>query len=190
MILNKEELDFLVDLGHELKTQDNLATRKPVVWRIQNLVKIPISISVDDPDIFRIIIDGDYYEWKCNELPNTMTKVIDEISVNYPEVDEDHWAVVMEMAEDFDGSYLSFEEIVAELDDIIPEDVEGIYLVERYEFLDHEYFLTERAAREWMDRRMYKLNKPRLYCDCSSETPELERLLEIVEKISEHANEE
>lgn len=34
---NKEDLDYLIELGKELKTQDGLGTRKPLVFKIQDI---------------------------------------------------------------------------------------------------------------------------------------------------------
>mgnify|MGYP000903908152 CR=1 FL=1 len=37
---NKEDLDFLIELGKELKTQDGLGTRKPLIFKIQDIQTI------------------------------------------------------------------------------------------------------------------------------------------------------
>jgi hypothetical protein len=62
--MKKEDIEFLLKYGNELKTQDNLSTAKPVYWGIKDRKK-NFGNDINDPDGIQIVEDGENIDAEC-----------------------------------------------------------------------------------------------------------------------------
>ena len=169
--LSSDELDFLKKLSNELKTQDNLATRKPVVWRIQD--EREKLVDVDGGDRTVLVLEDLYY---CDD-PDVYEKLKDDYYAVNP--DDELWAKLKHSI-----AVYGLDASTDELEDILKGnwdwDIKGVR--KEWEFVNHIYFLTRKAASDYINQHRHRFKNPRLFCDCSTDTPELKMLLSIVEK--------
>ncbi|MBQ6148520.1 MAG: hypothetical protein IJI83_03125 [Oscillospiraceae bacterium] len=173
--IDDDELMFLRDLGYKLKTQDNLATRKPVVWRIQDLYDV--LTTEDEADTFHMEIQDEIFSWNEKEdIHGFCEEIIDRF------LDQERGEKVFEIFED--RNPCCWQDYADQLSELLDEEITCSYTKQVFEFVPHLYFLTHEAAKEHLERYSYRFKSPRCYCDCSIDTPEIERLLEIIEKIS------
>lgn len=153
-ILTKEDLEFLKELAHELKTQDNLCTRKPLVFSIAD--KRTEWIPTTD-------IDGEYGvfltdDWEFYDEESLQEYIKDKYEVEISEF--------LEMLEFLDEKKISYTE------------ARGIEKIE-----NKGAFLTKKAAQEHFDDNDYHYGEDSyIYCNHGWRNPELEKLLEIIEK--------
>ncbi|GEM_PF-2893727 len=160
---NKEDLDYLIELGKELKTQDNLGTRKPLIFRIQDVRRDSCEKGLED---FRKIDISDnegsfhlFYDDKVKEA-------VAFIKREYGCLDS-----------------------TSEFDDLIEFcEMYGIkYKVYYYRYENYYTgeFLTGKAARKYLEKYKEEFNDAKVYIDCGAENEELTRLTEVLERLYE-----
>lgn len=176
---NKEDLDYLIELGKELKTQDNLATRKPLIFRIQDIEVIQCVEGIEDFkkisfDEFDEEVDGTtvFDEEKLDQIRHFL--------INIYEFDE---FINKRLAECMD------------LDDIITFcDVHGVDCEVLYFANELRYsgeFLTRKAAKAHLKKFRHRYSdEAKIYCSCGAENEELTRLTEVLERLYELNNRE
>jgi hypothetical protein len=153
-ILNKEDLEFLRELAHELKTQDNLCTRKPLVFQIadKRIEWIPTTE-----------IDGEYGVFLNDDWTNYDEESLREYIKDEYEVDIEDFEEMLEFLDEHDIKYT---------------EARGI---EKIEYKGA--FLTSRAARNHFECNDYHYGADSyVWCDSGWRNPELEKLLNIIEK--------
>lgn len=165
-ILTEEDIEFLRDLGNELKTQDTLSTAKPIFWQINEVVKrYCIDPAYADRDCVLIGEDGGTH---CDTEDEAKKLLVED------------YDIAKEDLVDID----SLEEIEDYCDDKgIPCHYTGY---EEYEARSG-CFLTLRAVHAHIQRNGYRYAQGRntgKYCNHAFRNPELEKLLKIVEKFS------
>ena len=167
-------MQFLVELAQKLKTQDNRATAKPLIFTIKEQVKI-------------IGLDREYGEEVC---------LVDEEGGVYTSPEEVIEHIVDYIIQDETQTFEDF----AKAYDVVVDETNLESLLELINVAGHEWtlsyyqtqerfrgeFLTEEAAIEHLQANRYHYNETAtVYCKHAWRNPELEQLLTIVEKMAE-----
>jgi hypothetical protein len=167
-VLNTEDILFLKSLAKELKTQDRLYTGKPVIYQIREEDYITGIDPQWTDDICLIDTYGD----------TRIFKSTDEIKEYF----NDHYS---------DEKY---EELLKDINE--SGDLEVVYeMLEAHDKAEgwvltgyqkqHKYknfFLTKKALDNHVKQNHYHYEEPDYFINHAWRNPELQRLLEIVEK--------
>lgn len=168
--LNEEEIKFLKELAIKLKTQDTRATAKPVLYHIAQPV---IAWGIDQEyDHDRSII-----VFKSNPEENFMEDDIDAIREWVEEYCEDNEIEIPDISSTDD-----FKEFLDE------QEIEYYVCYGKENVQYHNAFLTDEAAKRHLALNSHHYNKdgqPYTYCSHAWRNPELEKLLQIVEKFGD-----
>lgn len=165
-ILTEEDIEFLKDLGRELKTQDTLSTAKPIFWQVNEKVK-------------RYGIDPDYADGICLMIGEDGGSYCDNVDEAKEYLIDNH---------DVEKEDLENIDTRDEIKDFCEENDIVCYYTG---YKGHEErsgcFLTLRAVHAHIQRNGYRYAQGRntgKYCNHAFRNPELEKLLKIVEKFS------
>lgn len=166
--MKKEDLEFLKELQHELRTQSNEYNADPVVWGIMETKPQLVPNGCGDETI--ALVCGEECRYTINEF-------VDHINEYYID-DEDSNDIKEKWAKVDKTDWYSLEDFV----------VENYNL--SLEFYDVEYqdhiargtgaFITKRAAKEYVRKYGYNHRNPRVWSMCAYRNEELERLLNIL----------
>jgi AAA+ ATPase superfamily predicted ATPase len=188
-LLTEDDVKFLKELAHELKTQDNRCTQKPIIFQIaQPYLRADIhpdyqepakrEICLGDYDFEGFISEEDIEKIKGELLEQCEYRLFNKHSTRYIE-DELKEEIVNEV-----NAIEDYEDIINFLEwhDEIEYHTRGLVEDIKYEGV----FLTNRAAQQHLEANHYhydKEGKPYTYCiNGGWRNPELTKLLEIVEK--------
>lgn len=167
-ILNKEDLEFLKELAHELKTQDNDYNASPVFWGIQQEITRPTGEEYSGTYIIYETSEG-------NEVYDSEEKDL-EYFKNYL-LEGEH--VTEKDLEDIDEDNLF--DFIKEHD--LEEYFGESYITKNYELVENTgAFLTKRAAKKHIELNSYHYNKPRTYAMTAWRNEEFGKLIKIIEK--------
>lgn len=172
---NKEDLDYLVELGKELKTQDNLGTRKPLLFRIQDIEIVECAAGVEDFKKMSFSF-GDVDTMMFDEGQIDKAKTF--IKSNYENIFDD------------DNEALDNLNECTDLEEMIDfcfqydVDMETRYFTKELRYTGE--FLTRKAAKKHLERFRYRYSdEARIYCSCAVENEEITKLTEVLERIYE-----
>lgn len=170
-ILTKDDIKFLKELAIELKTQDRDCTAKPVYYQVMETKRIT-GIDPDYTDKLILLIGDEYEEFTDEQLEEAK-----EFYIEYW-IDEDDTEKIDEVM-----SASSLEE----LSEIIEEHNKTDCTLTGYEDETecHNAFLTKKACELHIKQNHYHYKNPRVCVENAWRNPELERLLEIVEKFAD-----
>lgn len=169
---NKEDLDYLIELGKELKTQDNLGTRKPLIFKIMENKTVHCTSSFYD---FKSIGFSQSYEELVEFSDEEFEKAVEYIKENYSYDEE---------LDDVKG----FDDLTEFCDDY---DIDHEIIYHKKEIYYTGEFLTRKAAEDHLKKFHYRYtDEARIYCDCAVENDEITKLTEILERLYEMNNRE
>lgn len=163
--LTEDDLKFLRELGKELRTQDRLATAKPVFWQIQEQERI-VGIDPGWSDN-KCVIWGDEGE-VYDKLDDLKTALIEHL-----ESDDSQAAHIEALA--------SWDEVTDFMEDQRIDFSRSGYT---FRATHKNAFLTRSAIDAHIAANDYHYEKPIPYCNHAFRNPQLQRLLEIVEKFA------
>ncbi|TDX48300.1 hypothetical protein [Orenia marismortui] len=169
LILSKEEMEFLKDLGRELKEQDNLGTAKPLVWQIREDKKVfGLDPLYAEDRVCIVDCEGNTFY--------TVEEAMEDIEDWHYSNDEEVPQKVKEM-DDLEElfNYMS--------DELGMDDLHYTGYEETHEYKGA--FLTRKAAEIHLKKNHYHYKNGTVYCNHGWRNPELKRLLEIVEKFAD-----
>lgn len=188
--LTQEDIRFLLELQNELNTQDTTGTADPRYWVIKGSETYRNDL---EPDEYGLLCDGseptsttketikylnenilphcgDPEKNECSVEPENPLCPSHEFILNYKDIygEEDH-------------EYLTREELNEFLSDNGYSEVEVIGVAIRPVIYPNTMFLTEKAAREHLQKNDYHYSEDaHTYCMCSWRSPEVERLWKIL----------
>lgn len=156
-ILSDNDIKFLEELAHELKTQDNMYTAKPLIFQIAEPF-IDWGTDSECSDVSAFYINGDKYEdGEIVEYLRGIDEIYEGLSDN-----------------------LSNDEIESILDEC---DIEYSYIYGRNDIRYKGSFITRESAQNHLDMNYYHYSKDSyVYTNHAWRNYELENLLNIVEK--------
>lgn len=163
-ILNKTDMNFLINLAHELKTQDRRGTNKPVIYQI-----LDINIRWDNMDY-----DG-FDTVKIFDYDGELLETLEEMQ-NY----------IINNLEVFDLENIDKETIKNYgIDEIISIYKDSGFNISygHYERELKNAFLTKKSAEEHLEKNKHHYHeKAHVYVSYGWRNQELEKLLNIIEK--------
>jgi len=171
--LSEEEKEFIKNLSHEIKTQDNRSTGNPYTYRIQQDVRI-MSLDSTQYEYRGIIINEDYYY----DIEDAFREVEDWLNGDI-EDDKDNVEIYSE------------SELISYLDDFGSD----------YHFFSWEdetrlcatnlggsnCFFTEKACEDFIKTNAKDLTNPKSYIVHEYENDEMKQLIEIVHKLAKES---
>jgi len=176
---NKEDLNYLIGLGKELKTQDNLGTRKPLIFKIRDIEVVECIKSLEDFKKIGFYLNyGEevIFEESQIEQVKEIIKSKNDYIFDFDDNNEaqDHLDICVNLDEiiDFCDTY----EIECQIH----------YFAKEFRY--KEEFLTRKAAEEHLKKFHYRYNnEAKIYCCSGVENEELTRLTSILEKIYDNS---
>ncbi len=162
-ILTEDDFNFLKELGRELKTQDTLYTAKPIFWQIQQK-DIVVGVDYDYSEGSCLII-GDEYEM-ITDIVEAKNFLIDNYDISARQLKHINELEEIE-------SFCNKREIQCKYTGYIEK--------EKYD----NAFLTRKSLEKHIELNHYHYKNPVRFCSAAWRNPELQRLLEIVEKFSD-----
>jgi len=177
--ITQEDLQFLKELAHELKTQDNRCTANPF-HAIKTTERI-YGASNGYSDGAVVMSDGETYAESIEELKDNWLELSKDWE-DYPEIDG------FESREEFNqlvGDIHSLENWfdVESFINAYDEKFSDFEVVEYFEYQKlQNVFLTEKACKKHIELNSYHYNEPIDYVDCAWRNPEFDRLIEIIKK--------
>ncbi|OCL28644.1 hypothetical protein U472_00365 [Orenia metallireducens] len=170
-ILNQEDIQFLQDLGRELKEQDNHCTAKPLIF---NVYKDDLEFGVDPDfggsDLYAIVEAADPENAIYSDDIEEMQEFVKDYSY-------DNDIEIKEI-----NSPDDYKEFLEE------NEIEYYISYIRKKKVKENAFLTEKAAWEHVKGNKHHYNRygePKVYCSHGWRNPELKKLLEIIEKFAD-----
>lgn len=192
--LSKEDIGFLTKLQKERNTQDNCGTADVRTWVIKDRKDLQANEdSYDytvlyDPNNCRALSTEDIY----NELVEYMEQIndIEVCDVMYNpkedrlifEYDGYRGATVYGTKDGNDAIYVDDNALEFIQEYLYGDDVQICYMQKNwvYEFC----FLTQKAAEDYLRRKGHNHHPDaHTYCICTYCDPEIERLMEILERV-------
>jgi RNase H-fold protein (predicted Holliday junction resolvase) len=169
--LTLDDIKFLKELAHELKTQDNVGTAKPIFFQIRENQRVYGMAEGYSDDVCLVIgDDGDSFD--------TVEEAISHL-IEYYELEEDEVNNLNDL-----NTLWEIEEYCQEHE--INSFVVGYKEEPKYTGV----FLTRSAIEQHIKLNHYHYKEPICYADHVWRNPQLEKLLEIVEKFDTYEVEE
>lgn len=185
--LSEEDYNFLKELGSELKTQDNLGTAKPLVFKLMYKERI-YGISPDSPyDDDCIIVN----ESKDLDTPEETKQYIINKFNDYKTIkaaEENNISkqqLFINTLKDNSlnpNDYSSFDDL-EELNNVLKDlGADTVYSHYRNQIIYKGEFLTKQSVLEHFKENAHHYPiDTKIFIDCGWRNPVLERLLNIVE---------
>lgn len=170
MDLTEEDIKFLKELAHELKTQDRRGTNKPVLYQISD-IDVIWSDNSEDYDDVKIMLDYEFLETE-EEMKKYILDNFEEFEMSYHYLDNEK-----DLIED-DINNLDIDEIINMF-----EEANYTILYAHNHKKTRGAFLTKRSAEEHLKENSHHYSQnAKVYVDYAWRNPELKKLLEIIEK--------
>lgn len=182
--LSNEDIDFLKELQHELKTQEHDCQASPRFWGVAE-TKREYGIDSEYSDGYEVRIDFEtYYDNDEDGIESFKEYLIENCEEDY---DLDHEGEITSLKEELDR----FDDISDMYDfasdelDIDTNEIELIYYrnIENVVTQQTGCFLTKRACKRHIELNHYHYNEPHTYAMTAWRNPEFERLLKIIENL-------
>ena len=175
--LSQEQIDFIKNLSHEMKTQDNRGTAQPYGLIIGQKKK---QITDYDDATHKAIhwIDCEY---------DSYAEFIDALKGYYDEDGNSQSAIsyIYDTCEDIDDIRREEYSINALLNDRIS--VYGYEVVSDYSpgLCGGNFFMTDKSAKAYIESNRHNLNQPYTYGIHLYRNHEMKNLYEIIHKLAE-----
>lgn len=206
--LSKEELEFLVELQHEMLTQDHVCQAAPRFWVVENKRTVPTA--EDYADGYEIFDDNG-----CDTVAHSMEGFIKYVNDKYMQyglkvfynngdaiiftagrsLDEDDTLEVLteeyENEDDRDiidmNDYCTLETLIEEVNSFpyVYEQYRLVHTRDEWFIEPNTMFLTNRGAKRHIEANYYHYNKEaHPYAMTAWRSPEVDKLWKILDKIN------
>jgi hypothetical protein len=177
--MKKEDKDFLIELQHEMLTQDTVGQASPRFWVVMQTVRdYWVEDDIDGICIYDTHASESAFEGNLESLADWVKEEFDIITKC--EYDRGFLEIVCE-----DGNEYSINNI-SEIKDFLDEYASGQYSVcfykDREEIAQDTMFLTLRECKEHIEANHYHYKNPHSYAMTAWRSPQVKRLYEILEK--------
>jgi hypothetical protein len=173
--LTKEDIEFIRNLSHEMKTQDTRGTAQPYGLTILQEQYIRFCGEEEGDEI--------WCYWKCQEYRENQFEEFKQDALRYYEEDPDIYEAIQQL-ESFDDLYWD-----AELAEKIEADVYWVGIDENVDINRFNFFLTEKAANEYIEKDRHNLRRPSTYGVHLYKNDEMKKLIEVIHKLAEELKE-
>lgn len=179
--LNKEDIQFLLDLQFQMNTQDTVSQASPRFWVVREEWK-EWGIDSDYADNC-CICDEDGNEYGGNTLEDVFKNLLEDY-----EIEEMYESVI------YEKSHIELQcsdEVIflCDLDDIVDfmkskwGDLSVCYFKETKRIVPNTMFLTLKECEEHIERNHYHYNNGRPYAMTAWRSPQVAKLYEILENV-------
>lgn len=177
--MNKEDIEFLKQLQHEMLTQDTVSQANPRFWVVMQTVR---DYWVDDDiDGICIMIKNaaeNVFEGDLDVLVNWIKENFDnvkECSYDYGWID-----IICEDEKEYYTNDIS--EIREFLEEYSPDTYSVCYYRDREEIAQDTMFLTLRECNKHIENNKHHYTKPHSYAMTAWRSPQVARLYKILEQ--------
>jgi hypothetical protein len=176
--MNKNDIEFLKELQHEMLTQDTVCQADPRFWVVMQTVKdYWVDDDVDGICIFDTDACENVFEGGIEDLGNWIKNEFDVVTKC--ECDNGFLEIV---CEDENEYYIND---VSEIRDFLEGYSSGRYSICNYrnreEIVPDTMFLTNRECKEHIKSNDYHYNKPHSYAMTAWRSPQVARLYKILQ---------
>ena len=177
--INKQDIEFLKDLQHEMLTQNNVGQASPRFWVIREL-KRSYGIESDYSISGSIILyDGEEIGEDLEDLYELL------IDINENEIKDYNISlykdyILIEGFEPMTTVNQVFDFINYEID---CKNIELVNYLDTYEIVPDTMFLTLRECEEHIKRNHYHYRQPHPYEMTAWRSPQVEKLYDILENV-------
>lgn len=209
--LTQEELDFLIDLQHELNTQDTVSQADPRFWVVAGIQKVCVGKEYSEGEELcggeSVLADGieeaiKYFQEEVIITANEDSEDFKYILEEEPTCSFKSWRILKidKSCDKNDEDYIEGDEILEEYNyiDNIEELIEALndlglieddeYMVGNYRNEHHIYpdtmFLTNRSCKRHIELNHYHYDADvHSYAMTAWRSPEVEQLWNILQKV-------
>lgn len=160
--MEKEDIEFLKQLQHEMLIQDTCGEAPPRFWSVMTTKRI--YWVHDDVDGHEIVLDGESIGETIEEAISYMKEYFDESDLKIEE-----WKKCSTIFDFVD----SLEEEGFDIDAVPYKDI--------YVIAENTFFLTLEECKKHIELNGYHYNNPYPYCMTAWRSPQVERLYKILE---------
>ncbi len=186
--LNDNDIKFLLELQKEMNTQDTTGTAEPRFWVIKGSKKV---VDNENPDEFILQVNG-------NTVTSTTEETVKYLNDNIlPDRNIDRENYKIETGYIWDFKLMYTEDGEEEYEDLTAEEVNEFLANNGYDDVimivgissrpvvyPNTMFLTEKEAREHLERNYYHYSKDaHTYCMSAWRSPEVERLWKVLREV-------
>jgi hypothetical protein len=168
-ILETSRVKTLRDLSNKQTREDNVYTKSPI-FVIQDLTFVArVDTDVYDESSESEILNREdiyLYEYFDGEYSYNKDEALEKIKEALEEDDEETKEQLLNMMELY-PEYKTYHHDLAEVWAVLSEYSSGLC---KYIYIDNTWFLTEKNAKEHIENRSYRYNKPRIYVKSLIET--------------------
>jgi len=165
--LTPEDIKFIKELSHEIKTQDTRGTAQPYGLTVLQEFMYPTCGGYAD----ELVCEWGDRLYREDEW--------DEFVEDIKEVYEDD---IVEEIESMDG-FLDLMD--SSLSDEIEASVSYVIIDRKPDPMRFNFFLTEKAAQEYIEKDKHNLHNPSLFGVYLHKNDEMKKLIEIIHKLAE-----
>jgi len=177
MKLTQEDIDFIKNLSHEMKTQDNRGTAQPY-----GLIIGGKTTQIADFDN----CDNKAVHWNESEY-YSFEDFIESLEDYYLEDAESHPVIDFIKSHDIDDldNLRNYE---YDINELISEPINVYGYTVEDDFTSHtlgNFFLTDKSAKAYVEANKHNMRKPFTYGIHLYRNPEMERLYQIIHKMAD-----
>lgn len=180
--MNKEDVEFLKDLQHEMLTQDKVCQASPRFWVVRHTVR-DYGINEEYADGYIVIGDDgeEYYKGESISNLETVCKWLkDDFEIDC-EFNESNWIEVKGTFDDDDESLFGIEDVINHLEGLGYDQYQVSYYKDEERIVEDTMFLTNKSCKEHIQANSYHYNKPHSYAMTAWRSPQVEKLYKILE---------
>lgn len=178
--MEKDYKEFLINLQKELKEQETDGQASPRFWAVRERVKIygmesgyEDGCEVCDPDGAEIIAENEeeFCEY-MNNYDESLNTFCENGYITFKEEDGD------------EDICFDLQEAVEKFNEIKGKELYLINYREEYKVKENTMFLTKQECKEHIEANSYHYNEPRTYAMTAWRSPQVAKLLEILENVN------
>lgn len=178
--INKEDIEFLRNLQHEMNTQDTVCQADPRFWVVMETIR-QWGYNPDYADDC-CICNSEGNEYHGDTLEEILNQILEDYDcvIKYKSTDYG-W---LEIEDEHFSTLYSFEDICECINEIFNRDDFNVcYYKDVERIVPDTMFLTKRECEEHIKRNHYHYNKPHSYAMTAWRSPQVERLYEILHNV-------
>lgn len=164
--MEKEDIEFLKQLQHEMLTQDNACQASPRFWAVMTTRRI--YLVDDDIEGYEVVIDGERAGETIKEVLSYIQDFYEDYCEEFPDKIEE-W-------KKYESLYELVEALKDEGWDIFRVPYRDIKVI-----AENTFFLTLEECKKHIELNRYHYNNPYPYCMTAWRSPQVERLYKILE---------
>ena len=172
--LTKEEVQFIKDLSKEMKEQDTKGTAQPYGLVITQKVVRRVDNGIGD-EVWCYWQDTEYSSNRFEEFLNDIAEYYGKDNKIYK---------AFKKAGSFKEIYKDFD--LLELAEDIDADIYEVAFNNEVDLSRFNFFLTEKAANEYIEKDKHNLCSPNTYGVHLYKNEEMSNLIKIIHKIAEN----